>query len=198
MDGVEESAYKPDPVPASRQGGDHLSRRSRAASLFASAVRPTRELGRAALERSLLGLAPGGACRAGSIARAAGELLPHRFTLTARGEPRAGGLLSVAPSRGHPRLGLPSTLPCGVRTFLERSKTVRGRPAGSSSASIPERRAATHARCRPSPPSTPSFARRSASRFCSLGTCSSVTASNPDMAETISWYRGRRCAALTL
>src|SRR6266508_3107098 len=32
----------------------------------------------------LLGLAPGGVYRAGAVTRAAGELLPHRFTLTAR------------------------------------------------------------------------------------------------------------------
>src|SRR5207249_12140263 len=31
----------------------------------------------------LLGLAPGGVYRAGAVTRAAGELLPHRFTLTA-------------------------------------------------------------------------------------------------------------------
>ena len=32
----------------------------------------------------LFGLAPGGVYRAGPVTRAAGELLPHRFTLTAR------------------------------------------------------------------------------------------------------------------
>ena len=127
---AEEPACKPDPVrPPCGGPGDHLSQRSRAASLFTSAVRPTRELGRAALERSLLGLAPGGACRAEPVARSAGELLPHRFTLTARSEPHAGGLFSVAPSRGRPRLGLPSTLPFGVRTFLDRPED-RPRPPG--------------------------------------------------------------------
>jgi len=35
-------------------------------------VRPTRELPRAAVERSLLGLAPGGVCRAEPVARSAG------------------------------------------------------------------------------------------------------------------------------
>ena len=29
-----------------------------------------------------------------------------------------GGLLSVALARGHPRWALPSTMPCGARTFL--------------------------------------------------------------------------------
>jgi hypothetical protein len=43
----------------------------------------------------LFGLAPGGVFRADAVTRAAGELLPHRFTLTARPEPD-GGLLSVA------------------------------------------------------------------------------------------------------
>jgi hypothetical protein len=115
-------------------GGGHLSRRARgsprraAASRFTRAVRPTRQLGRATLERCLLDLAPGGACRAGAVARAAGALLPHRFTLA---PPKRGGLFSVAPSRGRPRLGHPSTLPCGVRTFLDRARgaAAAARPA---------------------------------------------------------------------
>jgi len=115
-------------------GGGHLSRRASgsprraAASRFTRAVRPTRQLGRATLERCLLGLAPGGACRAGAVARAAGALLPHRFTLA---PPKRGGLFSVAPSRGRPRLGRPSTLPCGVRTFLDRARSAAAaaRPA---------------------------------------------------------------------
>src|SRR5262249_41355729 len=45
----------------------------------------------------LFGFAPGGVCRADPVTRAAGELLPHRFTLTALA---SGGLLSVALSRG--------------------------------------------------------------------------------------------------
>lgn len=32
----------------------------------------------------LFGLAPGGVCRAEPVTRSAGELLPHRFTLTPR------------------------------------------------------------------------------------------------------------------
>jgi len=51
----------------------------------------------------LFGLAPGGVYRAGAVTRAAGELLPHRFTLTAtpaRESRRDGGLLSVALVRG--------------------------------------------------------------------------------------------------
>jgi len=45
----------------------------------------------------LLGLAPSGVYRAGAVTRVAGELLPHRFTLT---DLAAGGLLSVALVRG--------------------------------------------------------------------------------------------------
>src|SRR5919108_3637373 len=128
----EEPACKPDPVPGPRARGDHLSRRAggslrrAAASRFARAVRPTRQLGRAALERCLLGLAPGGACRAGPVARTAGALLPHRFTLTSR---RRRSALCCADPRGRPRLGLPSTLPCGVRTFLDREAAAAARPA---------------------------------------------------------------------
>ena len=51
----------------------------------------------------LLGLAPSGVYRAGAVTRAAGELLPHRFTLTAR---EGGGLLSVALSMGSPPLAV--------------------------------------------------------------------------------------------
>jgi len=49
----------------------------------------------------LFGLAPGGVYLANLVAQAAGELLPHRFTLTARRTqgPSRGGLLSVALSR---------------------------------------------------------------------------------------------------
>jgi len=45
----------------------------------------------------LLGLAPSGVYQAGAVTRVAGELLPHRFTLTDLAD---GGLLSVALVRG--------------------------------------------------------------------------------------------------
>jgi len=52
-----------------------------------------------------------------------GALLPHRFTLAplrpTRGRAPAGGLLSVALSVGSRPLGLPSTLPYGVRLSSE-------------------------------------------------------------------------------
>src|SRR3954466_14480587 len=44
----------------------------------------------------LFGLAPGGVCRARPVTRPAGELLPHRFTLTPPARGRRGGLFSVA------------------------------------------------------------------------------------------------------
>jgi hypothetical protein len=53
---------------------------------------------------ALLGLAPGGVYRATPVTRGAGELLPHRFTLT--GTVRSGGLFSVALSRGSPRVAV--------------------------------------------------------------------------------------------
>ena len=54
--------------------------------------------------------------------RDAGALLPHHFTLarppfTWDGERRR--FVSVALSRGFPRVDLSTTLPCDVRTFLE-------------------------------------------------------------------------------
>src|SRR5690606_721694 len=51
----------------------------------------------------LLDLAPGGVYRADRITPAAGGLLHHRFTLTTA---NGGGLLSVALSRGSPRVGV--------------------------------------------------------------------------------------------
>jgi len=71
-------------------------------------------IGRAALKRSRrpaaeaaspLDLAPGGVYRAASVTCGAGGLLHHRFTLT-RQPKLAGGLLSVALSRGSPRVGV--------------------------------------------------------------------------------------------
>ena len=52
-----------------------------------------------------LDLAPGGVCIATPVTWGAGGLLHHRFTLTPRPEAR-GGLLSVALSRGSPRVGV--------------------------------------------------------------------------------------------
>ena len=73
--------------------------------------------GRAAL--TLLGLAPGGVCRATRVTPGAGALLPHPFTLACarRTGPSAVCSLLHCPA-GRPDWVLPSTVPCGVRTFL--------------------------------------------------------------------------------
>ena len=112
------------------RAGDHPSRAAVADSL----LRSTRELGRAALERSLSDLAPGGVCRAARVTPGAGGLLHHRFTLTAVARGAAVCSLWHCPA-GHPGWVLPTTLPCGARTFLgeqPESGPRRGRPAGSS------------------------------------------------------------------
>ena len=54
----------------------------------------------------LLDLAPGGVYRAAPIARNAGGLLHRRFTLTGHWQANAGGLFSVALSRGSPRVAV--------------------------------------------------------------------------------------------
>ena len=79
--GADEPTCTPGSVAARRYrrgGGGHPSRPAVAGGL----ARPTRRLGRAALERLLYGLAPNGVCRAAAVACGAGGLLPHRFTLT--------------------------------------------------------------------------------------------------------------------
>ena len=117
--GADELADTPGSVPAPGcpgTGGDHPSTTYVAARL----QRPTRELGRATLGRSLSGLAPGGVYRAAPVARHAGGLLHHRFTLTSgrpEGRPAAVCFLWHCPA-GHPGWALPTTLPCGARTFL--------------------------------------------------------------------------------
>ena len=90
--------------------------------------------GRAAL--TLLDLAPGGVCRATRVTPGAGALLPHRFTLTCarRTGPSAVCSLLHCPA-GRPDWVLPSTVPCGVRTFLgpipPHDGPVRGHPTNS-------------------------------------------------------------------
>src|SRR5690606_3408967 len=76
-------------------GGGHPSTTYVAARL----QRPTRTLGRAALERALSGLAPGGVYLAAPVTRNAGGLLHHPFTLTApgRGRGRRSSLCGTVP-----------------------------------------------------------------------------------------------------
>jgi len=95
---MDELVCKPGPVPGGLSAipfGDHPSRCAVADAL----QRFTRRLGRAALERlrtplltvrtsgKALNLAPGGVYRAAPVARHAGGLLHHRFTLTPSAEP---------------------------------------------------------------------------------------------------------------
>jgi hypothetical protein len=94
-----------------------------------------------------LGLAPSGVYRAGPVTRAAGALLPHRFTLTCAVLARGPGPPSAVCSLWHfpadrPDWPLASTLPCGVPTFLEPCPTEVSLP--------PERTAATRPAHRPS------------------------------------------------
>src|SRR5215212_1281744 len=68
------------------------------------------------LRTVLLGLASGGVCLAAVSPR-------RRCALAAPFHPclctdAIVGVISVALSRGFPRVGLPTTLPCDVRTFL--------------------------------------------------------------------------------
>ncbi len=77
-------------------------------------------------------LAPGGVCLAKPVTRPAGELLPHRFTLTARDVKKdASGavyfLLHFPWSCD--RWALPTTVSCGARTFLPPKPLSRLRPA---------------------------------------------------------------------
>src|SRR5579864_2960139 len=81
-------------------------------------------IGRAALDRSrreplvpLLDLAPGGVYQAAVVTCDAGGLLHRRFTLTPRTGRGAVCFLWHFPA-GHPGSALPTTLPCGARTFL--------------------------------------------------------------------------------
>ena len=76
-----EAAHKPGSVPGAgypAPGDDHSSRAAVADGL----QQPTRKHGRAVLDASLLGLAPGGVYLASGVAVGPGELLPHPFTLT--------------------------------------------------------------------------------------------------------------------
>lgn len=89
-----------------RRSGGHPSTNAVADAL----QRPTRTLGRAALDRALSGLAPGGVYLAPLVTQGAGGLLHHRFTLTCclpvRAQADASGLFSVALACGLPRVGV--------------------------------------------------------------------------------------------
>jgi len=80
--------------------GDRLPGRSSGLTRGLRAGHPSPPQGGLAL---LFGLAPGGVCRAGPVTRAAGALLPHRFTLTPESEldpgrsPLCGAVRGVTP-----------------------------------------------------------------------------------------------------
>ena len=115
-----EPACRPGSVRPLARGGDHPSGTAVAGSL----VRSTREH-RAGRPQSLaqgaagspLDLAPGGVYRAAAVTCGAGGPLHHRFTLTPASDAGAVCFLWHCPA-GHPGSALPTTLPCGARTFL--------------------------------------------------------------------------------
>ena len=84
----------------------------------------------------LFGLSPGGVCRAIAVTGDTGKLLPYRFTLTTA-QAMAVYFLWHFPW-GHPHWALPSTLPCGARTFLERAMRARDRPVRSAIEDVSE------------------------------------------------------------
>jgi len=103
--------------PSSVQRAIHLGRRSPGTSCGLPGDHHA-----AGRHSPLLGLAPGGVCRAPAVTRTGGGLLLHRFTLTGSAT-LARRLQAVCslwhfPSAFAARV-LPGTLPCGARTFLE-------------------------------------------------------------------------------
>lgn len=104
VDGLADTPGSVIPSRCRQRSGGHPSTNAVADVL----QQPTRTLGRAALERVLSGLAPGGVYLASPVAQGAGGLLHHRFTLTCgRCKHRnPGGLFSVALACGLPRVGV--------------------------------------------------------------------------------------------
>jgi hypothetical protein len=123
----DELACKPDSVHPDIRAGDHPSRTVVADGL----VRSTRELGRAALERSLSDLAPGGVCRAARVTPDAGGLLHRRFTLAGRRSTRRSAFCGTVP-RVTPGGRYPP--PCPVESGLSSAE-----PEGSDAAARPAR-----------------------------------------------------------
>ena len=107
------ASRKPDPVVGGHPSGTHVAVRL---------MRPKPgSLGRATLKRSPIWSCTGRGLPSRPVTRTAGELLPHRFTLTRT--PRKGPLAVCSLLRfpsGFPGWPLASALLCGVRTFLDR------------------------------------------------------------------------------
>ena len=127
------------PVSRILSNGDHPSearRCRRAPATYPETSREQRSDGFRGQRTGLLGLAPGGVYRAAPVTRRTGGLLHHRFTLT-RPLGRAVCSLWHCPA-GHPGWVLPTTLLCGVRTFLSpvtRAAITRPTRPGSKSSS---------------------------------------------------------------
>jgi hypothetical protein len=116
--GAVRDLHKPGSVRCVRclsQRGGHSSGTRVAARL----MRPTRRLGRAALERLPTWPCSGWGLPCRSRCRLRGGLLLHLFTLTRGDRDRLGrfDFLWHFP-RGFPHRALPGILPCGARTFL--------------------------------------------------------------------------------
>ena len=128
-------ANKPSSVPLARGGSFLCERRLRRRQAAYPGFRRSGPLLTPVWPCSRWGLP----CR--SRYRSRGALLPHRFTLACAPERAIGGLLSVALSIASRRpsavcsllhfpspcdaRGLPGTLPCGARTFLDTPKGCR-------------------------------------------------------------------------
>src|SRR5688500_5425425 len=124
------------------QGDGHLSRTPVARRL--KRPNPRARTGRPIA--LLFGLAPGGVCLADAVTRAAGELLPHRFTLTASRRRYVSVALSVGSPplavSQHPALRSPDFPPAA----LPRPATVRSSLAPSQYTRRTWRRSSTHRR----------------------------------------------------
>ena len=84
---------------------------------------------------SLLGLAPGGVCRAVRIAPHAGALLPHRFTLTCDRSPGPSAVsLCCTVRQVAPTWLSPASCPAESRLSSTQSMLNRGHPFDSPSA----------------------------------------------------------------
>ncbi|BBA71481.1 hypothetical protein YM18_2970 [Geobacter sulfurreducens] len=114
-----EAAHKPGSVPAAGYplaGDDHSS----GTAVTDGLKQPTRKHGRAILDASLFGLAPGGVYLASDVTAEPGELLPHPFTLTRLSGRTSlcGTIPGVAPAGRYPA-------PCPVEPGLSSPRTRR-------------------------------------------------------------------------
>jgi hypothetical protein len=119
-----EAAHKPGSVPGAGYPAPDDGHSSRTA-VTDSLQRPTRKHGRATLDASLLGLAPGGVYLASAVTSGPGELLPHPFTLTClrrsfgRRTALCGTIPGVTPAGRYPA-------PCPVEPGLSSPRSAGG------------------------------------------------------------------------